>query len=151
FVVANTDFVPPVAGAIQAILEEHHVSLAGTKAVIIGKGRLVGAPVRTIFEHGGADITIIDTNTKKKTSKEAIQAAKIIVSGVGIPNLVTHDQISKGVVLIDAGTSSTKGTLSGDICLDCIPNASLVSKTPGGVGPITVAILFRNLVRSIYK
>jgi len=146
FVVKNTPFVPPVAGAVQEILATHKIPLNMTKAVVIGRGRLVGAPVRTMLEHENADITIIDSKSAANIYREALKSAEIVVSGVGVPNLVKQEHISKGVVLIDAGTSSSGGSIMGDICTDCIQDASLVSKTPGGVGPITVAVLFRNLV-----
>lgn len=150
FVTKTTKFIPPVAGAVREILERHKIPL-NINVVIIGKGRLVGAPVRTLFEHEGAKITVLDSETSTKEFTRALQEAEIIVSGVGKPNLVKREHISKGVVLIDAGTSGSKGSVVGDICEDCINDASLVSKTPGGVGPITVAILFRNLILGIYK
>ncbi|MDP2650459.1 MAG: bifunctional 5,10-methylenetetrahydrofolate dehydrogenase/5,10-methenyltetrahydrofolate cyclohydrolase, partial [bacterium] len=67
----------------------------------------------------------------------------------GVPGLIQEDMIKSGVVLLDAGTSSSKKTIVGDIADDCARKAALFSKTPGGIGPVTVAVLFRNLVVSL--
>ncbi len=151
FVTKSTHFTPPVAGAVKEILETYGIPIAGTNVVIIGKGRLVGAPVRTLFEHENAKIEVLDSKTNKKDFSKSLKEADIIVSGVGKANLVKREHISKGVVLIDAGTSGSKGCVVGDICTDCTEDASLISKTPGGIGPITIAILFRNLLQTSTK
>ncbi len=151
FITESTDFIPPVAGAVHEILEVHKVPVLGANVVIIGKGRLVGAPVRTLFEHEGAKITVLDSETSAEKFSSAVQEADIVVSGVGKPDLIKREHTSSGVVLIDAGTSNSKGSVVGDICADCTDVASLISKTPGGVGPVTVAILFRNLILGTYR
>jgi len=139
---------PPVAGAIREILERNNIETLNKKAVMIGKGRLVGAPTIVILERLGCEVFAIDIDTPKDVATEKIKEADIVVSGTGVANLITPEKIKDGVVLLDAGTSGNKATLSGDISYDCEEKAVLFSRTPGGIGPITVAILFRNLLSS---
>lgn len=142
----TTPFIPPVAGAVQEIFNTYNVDVQDKNVVIIGKGRLVGEPVRVQIEKRGAIVTVLDSKTTPQDFAEALKNADIVVSGAGVPNLVRSEMLQSGVVLIDAGTSSAGRTVSGDIHEDCLEVASLFSKTPGGVGPITVAVLFRNLL-----
>jgi len=141
-------YEPPVAGAVREILERAKVKTGSTKAVMIGKGRLVGEPTIIILKRLGAEVFAIDISTPKDIVAEKIKEADIVVSGTGVANLITPEKIKDGVVLLDAGTSGNKATLSGDISYDCEEKAVLFSRTPGGIGPITVAILFRNLLSS---
>ena len=135
---------PPVAGAVQEIFEQHDISVEGKEVLVLGYGRLVGKPVSILLRHNNAHVTVID----KAISDLATHAkeAEIIISGVGIPNLLTLDMISSGAILIDAGTSETGGRIVGDLDSACSSVASLMTPVPGGVGPIAVAMLFKNLV-----
>lgn len=136
----------PVAGAVSDILRHNNVDVSGRDCVVIGRGNLVGKPVAAMLERRGGVVTILDKKTSKEEYTEAIADADLIVSGVGSPNMITPDMIKDGVVLIDAGTSSDNGKLEGDIHPDCADHAVLFSPTPGGVGPMTVAKLFENLI-----
>lgn len=138
--------VPPVAGAIVRMLEAHNVPLRGTPVTIIGKGRLVGLPTKILLERMGAEVRVIDTRTSEALRAQFLKEGHVIISGVGIPGLVQPHMVSDDAILIDAGTSSTSGNVVGDIAPECFEHASLVSKTPGGVGPVTVAMLFQNLI-----
>jgi len=151
FVAGDSVVIPPVAGAVQEILSQHNISLKGVPTVIIGKGRLVGAPVIELLERAGADVVLVDSRTSKEEFTKALAEATIVVSGAGVPNLIKAEHIAQDAVLIDAGTSSSGGAVSGDICSECVESARLISKTPGGVGPITVAFLFKNLVNAAYE
>ncbi|QSH39529.1 bifunctional 5,10-methylenetetrahydrofolate dehydrogenase/5,10-methenyltetrahydrofolate cyclohydrolase [Candidatus Kaiserbacteria bacterium] len=146
FVSNKGSFIPPVAGAVLAILDEYNVSVANKKVAVIGKGKLVGLPVQKVLETRGGEVIVLDTKTDSTDFKKILSEADIIVSGAGVPNLIQPDMVKKGVVLIDAGTSSTGGSVTGDIANECVENALVFSKTPGGVGPLTVAILFENLL-----
>lgn len=113
------------------------------KIVIIGNGLLVGRPVSEWLDREGYDSVIID---KENTDlKGSLAEADMIISGAGVPGLVTVDMVKVGVVLIDARASTSSGKLVGDIDKSCYDKASVVSGVPGGVGPITVANLFKNL------
>lgn len=147
----ENDFVPPVAGAVIEILDTHSINVRDKNIAILGKGKLVGLPVRTVLENRGAIVTILDTKTDKVDYVRILKEADIVVSGAGVPNLIKPDMLSDGVVLIDAGTSSISGSVEGDIAKECAQVASLFSQTPGGVGPITVAVLFKNLLKAVEK
>jgi len=149
FLESTTSFVPPVAGAVLEILTAHNVVLKNAQVVVIGKGKLVGEPVAVVLKREGASVTVLDSKTSQTDFENALAAADVVVSGAGVPNLVQSHQIREGVVLIDAGTSSAGQTVMGDIARECGAKAKLFSTTPGGVGPITVAVLFHNLVSNI--
>ena len=135
---------PPVAEAAREILMRHNVSVEGTNAVVVGEGRLVGKPAAALLREMGAVVTVL---THESTNREAVlRRADIIVSGAGDPGYITPNMIKEGVVLIDAGTSEDGGILVGDADPACAEKASLFTPVPGGIGPITVAVLLRNLV-----
>lgn len=145
-------FMPPVAAAVREIIERHHIPLESQRAVVIGKGSLVGAPVAAYLARAGvAELVMIDRETDADTVATALKNATLIVSGAGVPELITPEKISDGVVLIDAGTANANNTVVGDIAHACADKATLFSRTPGGVGPITVAMLFRNLVARVIQ
>lgn len=142
---ATTMRTAPVAAAVQEILWHHKVILIGKKIVVLGKGRLVGEPIAMLLDRQELPYTWIDIETPPETRLQALQEADIVISGIGVPHSITPDMVKEGVVLIDAGTSEQAGKLAGDIDPDCAEKASLYTPVPGGVGPLTVACLFKNL------
>jgi methylenetetrahydrofolate dehydrogenase (NADP+)/methenyltetrahydrofolate cyclohydrolase len=138
--------LPPVAGAIAEILQRNDVSLKGKKVVVLGKGRLVGAPVAAWLRCNGMLPKAFDKKDDPKVIEEALKNADAIISGIGSPNFVKSNMIKDGVVLIDAGTSGQSGQVFGDIDPSCAKKSSLYTPVPGGVGPIAVAKLFENLL-----
>ena len=136
--------LPPVVGAIKEILDRSGVDVKGKKVVIIGKGMLVGAPSAVWFEREGSNVEIVDSKTHNLEEKTL--SADIIVSGVGRPHMIAPDMLKQGVVLLDAGTSEMHGKLAGDAHPSCAEKCSVFTPVPGGIGPITVAVLFRNLL-----
>jgi len=140
----ETEVLPPVVGAVAEIAKRHNVDFAGKNVVVIGRGRLVGKPAALWAEAQGAAVTVIDKNTPNADS--IIHEADIIISGAGHPGLVTHGKIKDGVIIFDAGTSEDGGELRGDADSACASKCSLFTPVPGGIGPITIAILLRNLV-----
>lgn len=143
----ETNMYPPVVQAVKIILEEENVSLQNKEILVIGQGRLVGLPITTWLKREGLSPKSIDIDTNEATKKDLIKKADIIFTGVGIPSLITKDMIKDGVVLIDAGTSEQNGRLHGDVDPLCREKASLITKTPGGVGPITIVSLYSNLIK----
>lgn len=138
------DILPPVVGSIKEIIDRFDISLQGKHAVVLGRGALVGIPLSVWLEQQGAVVTTFDVTTIDL--HEHIKDADIIVSGVGVPGLITPDMIKEGVVLFDAGTSEFGGKLVGDATESCAPKCQIFTPTPGGIGPITVALLLHNLV-----
>ena len=142
---------PPVGGAVREIIERHRVDMGGKKVLVIGKGHLVGLPVFEYFKRQNiAELNIVDKSTGPFDFKRLVKEADIIVSGTGVAGLIRKEMIKPGVVLLDAGTSGSSRTVEGDISYDCAEKASVFSRTPGGIGTITVAILFKNLVNSLH-
>lgn len=137
-------FIPAVPGAISEILRAYNMPLDDKKAVVVGVGRLVGLPVRNWLQKNGIFPKMIDEYTRNISVMLA--DADIIISGAGSPHFIKPDMVKDRVVLIDVGTSEQGGKLVGDIDPACSEKASLFAAVPGGVGPITIAILFRNLL-----
>jgi len=141
---SNETILPPVVGAIKEIALVHDILFAAQKIAIVGKGRLVGAPSEIWCQKQGAQVSVVTRETQNRD--EIIAVARIIILGAGQPNLLTPDMICKGAVIFDAGTSEDGGILRGDADPLCAEKASVFTPVPGGIGPITIAILLRNLV-----
>ena len=136
--------LPPVVAAMKEIFDTHHVVVKGKQAVVVGNGFLVGAPCATWLRQQGARVEV--ATSKTDNLKWLLLSADIIVTGVGIPHLIKPDMLKEGVILIDAGTAESSGTIAGDASPSCAAKCSLVTPVPGGVGPLAVAYLFANAV-----
>lgn len=135
--------LPPVVGAIDAISHTHNVEWKNKRVVILGKGRLVGSPAARYARKRGARVRVYDETNLDQSS---LKTADIIVSGIGQPAFITAAMLSQGVVVFDAGTSEDGGVLVGDAHTDVAQVAALLTPVPGGIGPITIAYLLKNLV-----
>lgn len=135
----------PVVGAFEEILNRHEVRVAGKKVLVVGQGRLVGAPATEWFRKVGGEVDAVDKNMSDIS--ELSKNADIIALGAGMPGLLTPLMIKEEVVILDAGTSEDGGELKGDADPACGDKAALFTPVPGGVGPITIAMLLRNLVQ----
>ena len=141
-VVANKLTVAPVALAVLEILARASIDPKGKRAVVIGAGRLVGAPSAALLASHGAQVSMV---TLESGSLDDLKDADIVVSGAGQPGLITPEMLKAGVALIDAGTSESAGKVVGDCDPACAEKASVYTPVPGGVGPIAVAMIFKNL------
>jgi methylenetetrahydrofolate dehydrogenase (NADP+) / methenyltetrahydrofolate cyclohydrolase len=145
FIVGAEDaLVPPVVGAVAEILERSNVEIAGSRAVIVGNGRLVGQPVRAWLARKQVEVLVL-TEESFEERKNALKKADIVITGAGKPRLITPALLERGVALIDAGTSESGGAIVGDFDPACAEIASVFTPVPGGVGPIAVACLFTNV------
>src|SRR3989344_8278453 len=133
----------PVALAVVEILERSGVEIAGARTVVVGAGRLVGAPTQWLLKSFGADVSIFSL---EEGSIEDLKEADIVVSGAGNPGFIKPEHLKKGVALIDAGPSELNKKLTGDADPACSEVASVFTPVPGGVGPVAVAMIFRNLL-----
>lgn len=133
---------PPVAEAVAEILAQSSTQIHDANAVVVGAGRLVGKPVAAMLTEMGARVTTL----ARGDSLDALKDADIVVLGAGEPGLVKPEHLNDGVVLIDAGTSESSGKIAGDADPACESKAALFTPVPGGVGPIAVAMIFRNLL-----
>jgi methylenetetrahydrofolate dehydrogenase (NADP+)/methenyltetrahydrofolate cyclohydrolase len=133
---------PPVAEAVAEILTHHGVNPSGKYVLVVGHGRLVGKPVAMMLRQLGAQVAVAEDSTNLKLHAPS---ADIIVLGAGEPGIVRPEDLKKGVVIIDAGTSEAGGKVKGDADPACAEVASVFTPVPGGVGPIAVAMIFKNL------
>lgn len=139
---ADRPVLAPVAEALKEILLRYDVSIPGKNAVVVGAGRLVGAPCAHFLQESGANVSIV---TLESGTLNDLAVADIVVLGAGNSGFVKPDMIKDGVVLIDAGTSEAGGKVMGDADPLCEEKSSLFTPVPGGVGPVAVAMIFKNL------
>lgn len=139
----NDHLLPPVVGAIDEISKRHNLDWKNKKVTVVGAGRLVGLPAIYYAKKAGAEVTTLN---RQNFDIKSIEAADIIISGIGQPQFIKADSIKSGAVVFDAGTSEEGGILVGDVDSAAIDKASLITPVPGGIGPITIACLLRNLV-----
>ncbi|EKD79113.1 MAG: bifunctional 5,10-methylene-tetrahydrofolate dehydrogenase/5,10-methylene-tetrahydrofolate cyclohydrolase [uncultured bacterium] len=132
------------------ILRYYKVPLVGAKVVLIGAGSLVGRPLANMLFHEQATVTVLNRSTKNLAAHT--KTADIIITGVGKPKLLTGAMIKPGAVVIDAGVSFVGKKMYGDIDFKSVARkARLVTPTPGGVGPLTVAKLIENTIKCAKK
>lgn len=138
---------PPTPGAILEIFKHYHIKLDGQKIVLVGAGALIGRPLFNLLLFKKA--TVMVCNNKTKNLGQIIKQADILITGVGKRNLVKGSMLKNGVKIIDGGISFFKGKVYGDVNFNqAIKKASLITPTPGGVGPITVAKLVESVVEN---
>jgi methylenetetrahydrofolate dehydrogenase (NADP+)/methenyltetrahydrofolate cyclohydrolase len=143
----NAKFTPATAMAIDWLLVGYNVDLVGKKIAIVGNGRLVGAPLFKLWNSMGLDVAVYDDATTDLAEK--LKIAEIIVSATGVPGLIKSDMIRQKAVVVDAGTASENGKIVGDVA-DEVRDRQDLTITPirGGVGPLTIAALFDNVITS---
>jgi methylenetetrahydrofolate dehydrogenase (NADP+)/methenyltetrahydrofolate cyclohydrolase len=148
FDAGKLSILPPVVGAIMEILKQNEISVSGKNAVVLGNGRLVGKPITSWLKQNGATVIVLDKIDGDPTA--FLQKADIIVSGTGVAGIIKPEMIQQGVMLFDAGASEeageTKSGIKGDADNACSDKCAIFTPVPGGIGPITVAMLFKNLL-----
>ncbi|MBP6881753.1 MAG: bifunctional 5,10-methylenetetrahydrofolate dehydrogenase/5,10-methenyltetrahydrofolate cyclohydrolase [Candidatus Pacebacteria bacterium] len=138
----------PVVGAIDEISKRHGVEWEGKHVVILGEGVLVGRPAAAYARERGAEVIVL---TKETYDESKLRPTDIIISGIGQPHFIKPDMVKEGVVIFDAGTSEEGGVLVGDVDPEVGSKASLLTPVPGGIGPITISYLLRNLVSLTFQ
>lgn len=142
-------FCPPTVLAILEAINESGINIKNKIVAVIGKGFLVGSPLIKTLHGKTADLRVADSNTPYLGT--ITLDADIIISAVGKPEIIKANMVKKGAILIDAGTSESKGSLSGDIESNAYKKAAFYTPVPGGIGPVTIAMLMRNLVFAAEK
>lgn len=146
FYSGDTSMIFPTALACVALLESINIDLKDKKIVVLGEGVLVGKPVSVLLQSRGFEVKTINSLTKNK--EEIIKQADVVISGMGHGKYLKGNMIKNGSVIIDAGTSESSSGIVGDIDLDSVLGvAGFVSPVPGGVGPVTVAMLLNNVLQ----
>ncbi len=139
-------FVSCTPYGIMKMFEAYNVDLDGKDAVIIGRSNIVGKPMALSMLNKNATVTIC--HSKTKNLKEITKKADILVAAVGKKHFVTADMVKEGAVVIDVGINRTEEGLFGDVDFENVKEkTSLITPVPGGVGPMTVAMLINNVVK----
>jgi len=146
-----SEILPPTVSAISKLFEEYQINLKGKNIVLLGRGRLVGKPLAVYFINQGATVLVLNKETKKIS--DFTKKADILISGTGQPGLVKGKMIKKGAIVIDVGAKWLNGKIRGDVDLKSVAKKVsflapvLLAPVPGGLGPLTVACLFENLIK----
>lgn len=145
FVNGKKSLVPCTALAVMRILEENNIEVEGKHVVIVGRSKLVGKPLINSFLLKDATVTV--THSKTNNLGDITSLADILVVAAGEPNLIKDSMVKKDAVVIDVGINEVDGKLVGDVDFDKVSKkASYITKVPGGVGPVTVAMLLENIL-----
>jgi methylenetetrahydrofolate dehydrogenase (NADP+) / methenyltetrahydrofolate cyclohydrolase len=141
--------VPCTPLAILTILEHEHITLKGKDVVIINHSNVVGKPLAALLLNRNSTVTICHIFTKNL--KQYTSKADILITGTGVPKLITADHIKENAVVLDVGIVETKDGIRGDVDFDIVKEkAALLTPVPGGVGPVTIACALKNMIKT-YK
>ena len=144
---ANAIYQPATPMAILWLLAGYNVELRGKNIVLVGRGKLVGAPLERILTETGHSVTVVDRKTTDIA--EAFKAAEVIITATGQPGLITSVMIPANAVVVDAGVASEQGKTVGDLAEDVRERIDLtITPEKGGVGPLTICALFDNVLRA---
>lgn len=140
-------FDPATPMAILWLLAGYNVDFAGKKVLLIGRGKLVGAPLERMLLASGVDVSVADRETADLSAET--QQADIIITATGSPAILYPDMVKPGVVIVDAGVAGEDGKTVGDVAPAMYDLESITITPPkGGVGPLTVCALFENVIRA---
>ena len=143
----NATLDPATPMAILWLLAGYNVELRGKSIVLVGRGKLVGAPLERMLKASGLDAQVLDSSTKDISAE--LLNADIIITATGASNLITASMIKEGAVVVDAGVAGEQGKTVGDLAADVYERTDLtITPTKGGVGPLTICALFDNVIRA---
>ncbi|MES3630991.1 MAG: bifunctional methylenetetrahydrofolate dehydrogenase/methenyltetrahydrofolate cyclohydrolase FolD [Longimonas sp.] len=154
--IGTPQFVPATPAGIMVLLERALDDLAGARAVVVGRSNIVGKPLAALLMQRDANATVTVCHSRTRDLAAHTKAADIVIAAAGRPNLITADMVSDGVTVIDVGInrvdddSRERGyRLVGDVDYDAVaPKAHAITPVPGGVGPMTIAMLLRNTLQA---
>jgi methylenetetrahydrofolate dehydrogenase (NADP+) / methenyltetrahydrofolate cyclohydrolase len=138
--------VPGTPLGVLALLDEYGVELKGANSVVIGRSDIVGKPVALLLLHRHATVTICHSRTRDLAAETA--RADVVVAAVGVPGIVTPEMVRPGAAVVDVGINRTENGLVGDVDPAVAERAGLLTPVPGGVGPMTIAMLLRSTIRA---
>lgn len=147
----NFDFLPCTPAGIMEMLRYEGIDVEGKQCVVIGRSNIVGKPMSMLLLHKNATVTICHSRTRDLPS--VTRTADVLVSAVGRADFVTPDMVKEGAVVIDVGMNrDADGKLCGDVDYAAVsPLASAITPVPGGVGPMTIAMLMKNTLTAVKK
>ena len=143
----ESGFFPCTPAGVIQMFEEYNIDLKGKDVVVIGQSNIVGKPMTLLLMQKHA--TVQTCNSKTKNLSEKLQKADIVIAAAGYPKLVKASDVREGVVVIDVGINRVDGKLCGDVDFEEVSKkASFITPVPGGVGPMTIAMLIKNTFKS---
>ena len=145
----ETGFLPCTPAGVIQMFEEYNIDLEGKDVLVIGQSNIVGKPMTLLLINKRATVQVC--NSKTKNLSEKLQKADVVVAAAGSPKLVKGSDVKEGVVVIDIGINRVDGKIYGDVDFEEVSQkASYITPVPGGVGPMTIAMLIKNTFKS-YK
>jgi methylenetetrahydrofolate dehydrogenase (NADP+)/methenyltetrahydrofolate cyclohydrolase len=138
--------VPATPLGVMALLDEHRIQLDGARAVVVGRSTIVGKPVAHLLLQAHSTVTICHSHTDD-LARHTLDADVLVVAA-GVPEIVTADMVKSGAAVVDVGINRTEGGIVGDVDPDAAAVAAFLTPVPGGVGPMTIAMLLSNTVRA---
>jgi methylenetetrahydrofolate dehydrogenase (NADP+)/methenyltetrahydrofolate cyclohydrolase len=136
--------LPCTPSGVMRMLESSDVELEGSKAVVLGRSRIVGMPMALMLAQKGSDATVTIAHSRTSEIESLCSDADILVAAVGSAHMVEPDWVKPGAFVVDVGISRVGGGLAGDVSPDVAEIAGWMTPVPGGVGPMTIAMLMRN-------
>lgn len=146
--IGDYDFLPCTPAGVMEMLHSYNIPVEGKECVVIGRSNIVGKPMAMLLLHENGTVTI--THSRTKNLKEVTKRADILVAAIGKPKFVTADMVKEGAVVIDVGMDrDEKGKLCGDVDFENVEEkCSAITPVPGGVGPMTIAVLMKNTLKA---
>ena len=145
-VLGNPAPLPCTPYGIVELLRRHDVPIAGAEVVVVGRGVTVGRPLGLLLTRRSENATVTLCHTGTVDLAAHVRNADIVVAAAGVPGIVTGDMVKPGAAVLDVGVSRVDGKIAGDVAEDVWETAGWVSPNPGGVGPMTRAMLLANVV-----
>ncbi len=138
-------FLPCTPAGIMELIKRNNIQTAGKNVVILGRSDIVGKPMAAMMVQKGVDATVTVCHSRTRNLSQVTRQAEILIVAIGKPRFVTGDMVSEGTVVIDVGINRTESGLVGDVDFAAVADkAAAITPVPGGVGPLTIAMLLRN-------
>ena len=141
----DKSLAPSTPSAVMEILEREAIRLEGTDVTVVSHSNIVGKPLSMMLLHKNASLRVAHVFTKKL--KDYTKDAEVLITAAGVPNLITADLVKEGAIVIDVAMNRVEGKLCGDVAFEEVSKkAGAITPVPGGVGPVTVAMLLKNVL-----
>lgn len=145
--IGNFDFLPCTPAGVMELIKLSGIEVNGKECVVVGRSNIVGKPQAMLLLHANGTVTVCHSKTKDLAS--VTKRADILIAAVGRANFITKDMVKEGAVVIDVGMNRVDGKLCGDVAFDEVSSvASAITPVPGGVGPMTIAMLMKNTLKA---
>lgn len=145
--IGDYDFLPCTPAGVMELIKLSGIDVCGKECVVVGRSNIVGKPQAMLLLHANGTVTICHSRTENLAEKT--RRADILVAAIGKPRFITADMVKEGAVVIDVGMNRVDSRLCGDVDFDSVaPLTSAITPVPGGVGPMTIAMLMKNTLKA---